>query len=74
MFVSEWREFPSAPFMERGEGLVNSSRLDVKSPASMICFRVYFIPVRAKDLSAPGKNMGKKYTERKISKCGSKSL
>jgi len=29
MFVSEWREFPSAPCLAGGGGIDDSSRLDV---------------------------------------------
>jgi hypothetical protein len=29
MFLSEWREFPSAPFLEKKKKIDDSSRLDV---------------------------------------------
>ena len=54
MFLSEWREFPSAPCLAEKKKLDDSSRLDVlKSHTSLTCFRDCFLPGRAKDLSAP---------------------
>jgi len=58
MFLSEWREFPSAPCLAGGEGgkLVTARvSMLLKSRASLTCFRACFLPGRAKDLSAPGK-------------------
>jgi len=55
MFLSEWREFPSAPVLTGKKKLDDSSRLDVVEIAqSLTCFRACFLPGRAKDLSAPG--------------------
>ena len=55
MFLSEWREFPSAPCLVGKKKLDNSSRLDVVEIArvSLTCFRACFLPGRATDLSAP---------------------
>jgi len=55
MFLSEWREFPSAPSLAGKKTLNDSSRLDVveKSRASLTCFRACFLHGRAKELSAP---------------------
>ena len=51
MFLSEWREFPSAPC---GKKLDDSSRLDVVEIARVPdMLRACFRPRRAKDLSAP---------------------
>jgi len=52
MFLSEWREFPSAP---RLAGKILTARISMllKSRASLTCFRACFLPGRAKDLSAP---------------------
>ena len=58
MFLSEWREFPSAPCLARGMGgggvCLMAVRLSMllKSHASVTCFRACFLPDRAKDLSA----------------------
>jgi len=54
MFLSEWREFPSAPCLAGGKKLDDSSRLDVveivRVPDTLPSL---FPPGRAKDLSAP---------------------
>jgi len=57
MFLSEWREFPSAPCLAENKNLmtVRVSML-LKSRASLTCFRACFLPGRAKDLSAPRNN------------------
>jgi len=52
MFLSEWREFPSAPCRKRNLMTARVSML-LKSRASLICFRACFFPGRAKDLPAP---------------------
>ena len=44
MFLSEWREFLSAPCLAGKKKLYDSSRL-------LTCFRACFLPGRAKDLS-----------------------
>jgi len=57
MFLSEWREFPSAPCLAGGgkKNLMTASvSMLLKSRASLTCFRVCFLPGRAKDVSAPG--------------------
>ena len=53
MFLSEWREFPSAPCLAGG-GL-DDTRVSMllKSRGSLTCFRACFLPGLAKDLSAP---------------------
>ena len=51
MFLSEWREFPSAPCLVGGGG--NSTArvwMVLKSNASLTCFRDCFVPGRATDL------------------------
>ena len=55
MFLSEWREFSSAPCLAEKKKLDESSRLDVVEIARvpLTCFRVRFLPGWAKDLSAP---------------------
>ena len=54
MFLSEWREFPSAPCLAGKENLMTSRvSMLLKSRASLTCFRACFLPGRAKDLSAP---------------------
>jgi len=59
MFLSEWREFPSAPCLaEKKKNLTARVSMLLKSRASLICFQACFPPVRAKDLSAPGRNWG----------------
>jgi len=55
MFLSEWLEFPSVPCFAGGGGETKAARnsMLLKSRASLTCFRACFLPVRAKDLSAP---------------------
>jgi len=54
MFLSEWREFPSAPCLVGGKNLITARvSMLLKSRTSLTCFRVCFLPGRAKDLSAP---------------------
>jgi len=53
MFLSEWREVPSAPYLARKKKLMTARvSMLLKSRASLTCFRVCFLPGRAKDLSA----------------------
>jgi hypothetical protein len=53
-FLSEWREFPSAPCLTGGGNLMTARvSMLLKSRASLTCFRACFLPGRAKDLSAP---------------------
>jgi len=51
MFLSEWREFPSAPCLA-GKNLDDSSHLDVIE-ITRVPDMLPFLPDRAKDLSAP---------------------
>ena len=54
MFLSEWREFPSAPYLEGKEKIDDSSLLNVVEIArSLTCFRGCFLSGGAKELSAP---------------------
>jgi len=55
MFLLEWRECPSAPCLAGKKKNLMTARVSMllKSRASLICFRICFIPGRAKDLSAP---------------------
>jgi len=55
MFLSEWREFPSAPCLAEKKKNLMTARVSMllKSRASLTCFRASFHPGRAKDLSAP---------------------
>ena len=57
MFLSEWREFPSAPCLAGGKKNLMTARVSMflKSRASLTCFRACFLPGRAKDLSATRK-------------------
>ena len=59
MFLSEWREFTSALCLAGKKNLM-TARISMlfKSRVSLTCFRVSFLPGRAKDLSAPGKMRG----------------
>ena len=53
MFLSEWREFLSAPCLTGKENLVAASvSMLLKSRAFLTRFRACFLPGRAKDLSA----------------------
>ena len=54
MFLTEWREFHSAPCLAGGEGLmtVRVSML-LKSRASLTWLRACFFPGRAKDVPVP---------------------
>ena len=54
LFLSEWREFPSAPCLAGKKNLMTDRvSMLLKSRASLICFRACFLPGWAKDLSAP---------------------
>jgi len=55
MFLSEWREFPSAPCPagEKVNLMIARASMLLKSRASLTCFRACFLPGRAKDLSTP---------------------
>jgi len=55
MFLSEWREFPSAPCLAGGEKnlMTASVSMLLKSRSSLTRFRGCFLPGRAKDLLAP---------------------
>ena len=55
MFLSEWREFPSAPCLAgEKENLITACvSMLLKSRASLTCFRACFLPGRAEDISAP---------------------
>jgi len=53
MFLSEWREFPSAPCLAEKKNLMTARfSMLLKSRASLTRFRVFSLPGRAKDLSA----------------------
>jgi len=51
MFLSEWREFPSVLCLA-GKKILDDISMLLKSRASLTCFRAYFLPGRAKNLSA----------------------
>ena len=54
MFISEWREFPSALCLAGKKNLMTARvSMLLKSRASLTCFRACFLPGRATDLSAP---------------------
>ena len=55
MFLSEWREFPSALAFEKKKKNLVAARVSMllKLRASLTCFQACFLPGRAKDLSAP---------------------
>ena len=53
MFLSEWCEFPSAPCLAGKTLMTARVSMLLKSRASLTCFQAYFLPGRAKDLSAP---------------------
>jgi hypothetical protein len=52
MFLSEWREFPSAPCLAE-KNFDDSSRLDVVENARVPDMLPSLFPGRSKDLSAP---------------------
>jgi len=54
MFLSEWREFPSAPCLALMTARVS---MLLKPRASLTCFQACLLPGRAKDLSAPRNNL-----------------
>ena len=60
MFLSEWREFPSAPCLAGKKKNLMTARVSMllKSRASLTCFRACFLPGRVKDLSAPRHSVG----------------
>ena len=54
MFLSEWREFPSAPCLAKKKNLMTARvSMLLISRASLTRFRACFFPGRAKDLPAP---------------------
>jgi len=55
MFLSEWREFPSAACLAGRKKNLMTARVSMllKSRASLTCFRACFLPGQAKELSAP---------------------
>ena len=54
MFLSKWREFPSAPCLAEKKNLDDSARLDVVEVARVRdMLPSWFVPGRGKDLSAP---------------------
>ena len=53
MFLSEWREFPSAPCLAGKNLMTARVSMLLKSRASLTCFRACLLPDRAKDLSSP---------------------
>ena len=54
IFLSKWREFPSAPCLEQKKKNLVIALVSMlsKSRASLTCFRACLLPGRAKDLSA----------------------
>jgi len=54
MFLSEWREIPSAPCLTGKKKILMTARVStlLKSRASLTCYRACFLPGRTKDLSA----------------------
>jgi len=62
MFLSEWREFPLASCLA-GKKKLDSLRLDVVEIARALTrFRAFFLPDRAKDLSASRVSNGTEVT------------
>jgi len=53
MFLSEWREYPSALCFEGKKNFTTCVSILLKSRASLTCFRACFLPGRATNLSAP---------------------
>ena len=54
MFLSEWREFPSAPCLAGKRNLMTTRvSMLLKSRASLTCFRACFLPGWAQELSEP---------------------
>jgi len=53
MFLSEWREFPSASCLAGNKKMTSRASMLLKSRVSVTCFRACFLPGRAKDLSTP---------------------
>ena len=54
MFLSELRQFPSAPCLAGKKNLMTSRvSTSLKSRVSLSCFRACFLPGRANDLTAP---------------------
>jgi len=54
LFLSEWRNFPSAPCLAGKRNWMRARvSMLLKSRASLTCFRACFLAGRAKDLLAP---------------------
>jgi len=68
MFLSEWREFPSAPCLAGKKKILMtvSVTMLLKSRASLACCRACFLPGRARDLSAPRYLINKRENSGKI--------
>ena len=54
MFLSEWREFPSAPCLAEKKKLDDRSRLDVVEIAHVPDMHPSTLPGQGKELSHPG--------------------
>ena len=55
MFLSEWREFPSAPCLAGKKNFETAPVLMLlKLRPSLTCFRACFLPARVKDYQHPG--------------------
>ena len=56
MFLSEWREFPSAPCSKKKKKNLITARVSMllKSHATLTCFRACFLPGRTKELLTSG--------------------
>ena len=52
MFLSEWREFPSALCLAEKKMMTARVSMLLKSRPSLTCFRTCFLPGRSKNLSA----------------------
>jgi len=53
MFISEWREFPSAPCLAGKSLMTTRVSMLLKSRTSRTCFRACFLRGRTKDFSGP---------------------
>jgi len=54
MFLSEWREFISAPCLAGKNLMTARASMLLKSRASLTCFRACFLPGQSKDfISTP---------------------
>jgi hypothetical protein len=71
MFLSEWREFPSAPCLAKKNFMTARVSMLLKSRVFLTCLRASFLPGRTKDLSARRYNITlQQFSNETLEVCG----